>query len=292
MPETITPITQRFAYVSLGVPDLEAAVDFFRTIGHLSVSERSADVVYLTGSTDHHWIRLHQSDQAGVYRLGYEVVDADALSTLRERLDARGIAYTEFGDIATDRISEGIRFCDPDGVEFDCFIQMVELPFAPSHSIANLKDILHAVWLVGDTQDGLAFYQDVLGFRTSDWIERRMVFMRSANNYHHSAGCGGAGPMGGRLDHIAILVDSLDDVMRIRNYGIAMGANIRQDICRHAASGSMGVYFVEPQTGIGLEFCTGHGLIEDPDHRARIMPASPVTADIWLEGPPADVLGA
>jgi hypothetical protein len=130
----------------------------------------------------------------------------------------------------------------------------------------------------------------VLGFRTSDWIERRMVFMRSANNYHHSAGCGGAGPMGGRLDHIAILVDSLDDVMRIRNYGIAMGANIRQDICRHAASGSMGVYFVEPQTGIGLEFCTGHGLIEDPDHRARIMPASPVTADIWLEGPPADVL--
>jgi catechol 2,3-dioxygenase-like lactoylglutathione lyase family enzyme len=279
-------VVQRLGFVSLGVHDLDAAVDFYSRVGQLAVSERGADTVFLTGGIDHHWLRLHTADRAGTFRLGYEVVDAAALDTIADRLAARGIPHHPGGDLSQDRLDRTLVFQDPDGLEVELFTQMVELPVSPAQSIVNMERLLHTVWLGSTAESGFDFYSQVLGFKPSDWIERLVVFMRCANRFHHVAGVALGGPAAGRLDHFCILVDGIDDVMRARNNGLAAGAVLRQDLCRHAASGSIGVYFVEPQTGIGLEFCTEHGQIDDEGHRARIMPAGPVTVDVWLQQPP------
>jgi 2,3-dihydroxy-p-cumate/2,3-dihydroxybenzoate 3,4-dioxygenase len=149
----------------------------------------------------------------------------------------------------------------------------------------KMDRVLHSVWLAADPTESGRFYRDVLGFRDSDWIERAMVFMRAGNRYHHSIGIGRDLARLGRMDHFCILVDDLDDVMRARNVALRSGAKLRQDVVRHAASGSMSTYIIDPMNDIAVEFCTNHRQIDDENYRARILPAQASTLDLWKHLP-------
>jgi catechol 2,3-dioxygenase-like lactoylglutathione lyase family enzyme len=145
--------------------------------------------------------------------------------------------------------------------------------------------VLHSVWLTSDPVASGRFYREVLGFKESDWIERAMVFMRAGNGYHHSIGIARDTNRLGQMDHFCILVDDLDDVMRARNVALRSGAKLRQDVVRHAASGSMSTYIIDPMNDIAVEFCTNHRQIDDENYRARILPAQASTLDLWRHLP-------
>jgi hypothetical protein len=53
------------------------------------------------------------------------------------------------------------------------------------------------------------------------------------------------------------------------------------DVVRHTASGSISVYFRDDVNGNGVEFCTGHGRIDDDDYDGRLLQASPETVNLW-----------
>lgn len=271
-------------YVALTVPDLEQSLDFYRRITHLKVSERGAKTAFLTGGTSHHWLRLDETGSPGLTRIGFQLISRKALDEVTNRLDERGIAWKEASDLAGERVDEAIRFQDPDGFEIELFTDMVSLPVAPQ-TFLNMDRVLHAVWLTPAPAQSQKFYSEVLGFKASDWIERMGVFMRSANRYHHSMGILRGGEKSGRLDHFCILVDHLDDVVRARNVALRHGMSLRQELVRHAASGSVSTYINDPVNDIAIEFCVWHSQIDDESYRARILPASPVTLDIWKSAP-------
>lgn len=277
----IGTLVRRFGFIDLGVDDLDAAVQFYSEIGQLGVTERRADEAFLTGGFDHHWLRLHRSDRAGDFKIGFEMMSGEALDEAKGRLAARGVEFTEHEQLLQDWVDRSIRFRDPDGIEIELFAQMAELPLRPFAPIVHMTDLLHAVWVGADARRAHDFYNGVLGFKASDWIENRMVFMRAGNAYHHSLGIGSGGT--GTLDHFCVLVDSLDDVMRARANALQHGIQIRGDLMRHAASGSISIYMNDPVTGIGLEFCTEHAVIDDEGYRPRILRASAVTGNVWLE---------
>ena len=54
-------LVQEFGYAVYGVPDLDKAVDFFRRIMQLEVSEKRDGVVLLTRDTKHAWRRQAQA---------------------------------------------------------------------------------------------------------------------------------------------------------------------------------------------------------------------------------------
>jgi 2,3-dihydroxy-p-cumate/2,3-dihydroxybenzoate 3,4-dioxygenase len=123
----------------------------------------------------------------------------------------------------------------------------------------------------------------VLGFRRSDQIEDLVVFLRCANNYHHSIGLARGEP--GRLDHFCLLAEDIDTVVRFRNH--ARAHNVKsEDLVKHTASGSVSVYLVEPALGTGIEICTGHDVITDDNYNGRLLKAGPLTADQWSAGFP------
>jgi 2,3-dihydroxy-p-cumate/2,3-dihydroxybenzoate 3,4-dioxygenase len=282
----MTDLVRRLGFVSFEVGDVDEAVDFYRRVCQLAVTERGRDQAFLSGGTDHHWLRLRQGE-AGTFRLGFEVVGVEALDEVADRLDAAGIAYREGDGFAADWLDRSLVFEAPDGVELELFVQMAELAVAPPHTIARFQHLVHAVWFSDDPIEHEAFYRDVLGFRTSDWIERLIVFMRCGNGFHHSLAVGASPGGAARLDHVCFEMESLDDVMRLRNHAVASGVTLRNDLLRHAASGSVGVYLTDPGSGLGVEFCVGHRVIaHDENYRPRIMVASPVTADVWQQGPP------
>jgi 2,3-dihydroxy-p-cumate/2,3-dihydroxybenzoate 3,4-dioxygenase len=277
-------LVKGLGYVALNVPEIDRSLDFYRRIAHLKVSERGAKKAFLTGGFDHHWLRLEETGEPGLSRFGFEVASRAALDEIANRLDARDIPWKPANDLAGDRVSDAIRFTDPDGFEIELFTDMVSLPVRMD-TFLKMDRVLHSVWLASDPTASGRFYGDVLGFRESDWIERSMVFMRAGNRYHHSIGIARDTARLGRMDHFCILVDDLDDVMRARNVALRSGAKLRQDVVRHAASGSMSTYIIDPMNDIAVEFCTNHRQIDDADHRARILPAQASTLDLWQHLP-------
>lgn len=278
---------QRLGYVTLEVADLDTAVDFYARAIRLEVTERRAGVAFMSGGSDHHWLRLEQTPTPRVGRVAYQAVDDAALATVKADLGSRGIAYSEGSDFAADRVDKWLRFFSPAGIEFELFTQMAELPTAVQPNGLHLDQLLHTLWVVPNFDEELRFAREVLGFKVSDVIEESVVFLRCANGYHHSLGLV-RGPdvlPGPKFSHFCILVPSLDDVMRYRHNAVGLGLELELDILRHPTSGSMGVYVKEPWLDFSIEFCTDHMHIPDDDdgYVARNISMGPGAIDLWKE---------
>ncbi|KRA31114.1 MULTISPECIES: VOC family protein [unclassified Nocardioides] len=272
-------IVTRLGYLAVGVDNLEEGTEFYSRFVRLDLSEQVGRTAFMTGGTEHHWLRLEEGNGQGLKRIGYEVASEDALDVVRGRLQAAGITFTEGGDIKRERVHRWIRFIDPGGFSIELYVGMVERGVAPINNGVTLEKFLHAAWAAPNWEANTAFYQKVLGFKASDWIGDRAGFFRSADRYHHSLVLlNGQRPA---FNHFCIQVESLDDVMRARNNALRWGVHLRDDLLRHAPSGSIGVYLKDETRGFAVEFCVGHPQLDDT-HQARNLPMSPETRDVWL----------
>jgi 2,3-dihydroxy-p-cumate/2,3-dihydroxybenzoate 3,4-dioxygenase len=275
-------LIKEFGYLVYGVTDLEESTEFFRTILQLEVSERRDGVVFLTGDTRHAWVRLEQRPENGLIRVGFRVTAASALTEISRRLADEGIAVTPGGTLREDRIDNSIRFTTPQNFEVELYEEQMLLATSPAPK-RGLVAPLHTVISVPDVVEARDFFKRTMDFKRSDQIEELVVFLRCGNGYHHSIGLSKGVP--GQLDHLCLLVDDIDNVVRFRNH--ARAHNIKaEDLVRHTASGSISVYVQDPNLGIGIELCTGHDVITDEDYNGRLLKAGPVTADRWSQGFP------
>jgi 2,3-dihydroxy-p-cumate/2,3-dihydroxybenzoate 3,4-dioxygenase len=87
------------------------------------------------------------------------------------------------------------------------------------------------------------------------------------------------------FNHFCIQVESIDDVMRFRHNAVKNGVALRDDLLRHAPSGSIGVYLKDEARGFAIEYCVGHPQVDDT-HTPRILPLAPETVDIWRSALP------
>ncbi|MFC5753239.1 VOC family protein [Actinomadura rugatobispora] len=275
-------LVQEFGYAVCGVPDLDASVDFFRTVCQLEVSERRDGTVFLTGGEQHAWLRLERRPEPELIRLGFRVTGPDALSEVTMRLEDEGVAWAEGGTLRDDRVAGAVRFRTPQDIEVELYEEQVVLAASPAPD-RGLERVLHTVVATDDVVAGRDFWKRTMGFRRSDQIEDLVVFLRCGDGYHHSIGLAKGEP--GRLDHICLLADGIDTVVRFRNHARAHHVKVG-DLVRHTASGSVSVYLQEPSLGIGVEICAEHEVITDESYNGRLLMAGPVTADRWSVGFP------
>ncbi|ASR35520.1 hypothetical protein BAY61_11510 [Prauserella marina] len=269
----------RLGYVALDVDDLDAAVHWWTTFAMLEVSERADDTVYLRGGTDHHWIVLHRSDEPGLRRMAFEVCEPGDLDRYRNRLAGEGVAVTGHDG---DWTGEAIRFRDPSGYEVELFTGMANMGIVPTKPWINPQAMLHAVVAVSDLDVSFDFYHRVLGFLESDRVMGKTIFLRAANQYHHSLVIGAGRGTPPLLDHIAFHFEHIDDLMRVRQNFIEENEPFSRDLLRHPTSGSMGFYGRSVPEPTVVEFCIDHGKITDPDHRPRAMAPARWASNVWL----------
>lgn len=273
-------IVHKFGYLALGVKNLAEATEFYSRFARLDLTEVVGSTAFLTGGVDHHWVRLEEGSTEGVKRIGYEVTGEDSFAVVRQRLDAWGIDFDEGGDPAADRVSHWLRFTDPGGTDIELYSGMYERGVAPVNTGVTMEKFLHGGWETANFDDTSRFHREVLGFKPSDWIADKVVFLRAGDRYHHSLVL--LRSQRSSFNHFCVQVESIDDVMRFRNNALRHGVELRDDLLRHAPSGSIGVYMKDEARGFAIEFCTGHPQVDDATHQARILPMAPETADIWL----------
>jgi 2,3-dihydroxy-p-cumate/2,3-dihydroxybenzoate 3,4-dioxygenase len=269
----------KLGYLTIGVSNLAEAVEFYSRFVRLEVSDRAGRTAFMTGGLDHHWLRIEEGNGQGLKMVSYEADGEEGLTEARTRLTAAGVEFEEGGSLSADRVQRWLRFLDPGGFQVELYTGMYERATAPVPSGVSMEKFLHAAWATPQWEQTTTFYQQVLGFKASDWIGDHAGFFRAGDRYHHSLVL----LRGERraFNHFCIQVESLDDVMRARHNALKGGVKLRDDILRHAPSGSIGFYMKDDERRFAVEFCVGHPQLDDATHRARILPMLAETKDVW-----------
>ena len=230
--------------VSLTVPDLVAAENFFTSIWHLDVVAKSEQAIYFRGTgADHHLLELHQAD--GPARIRCVTLRARDLSALEKvakaAVAAGGKVLKPIAKVTEPGGGQSVTVIDPDGRVF----QLVygDVMHADVHEVQDRPiRLAHAVLNSHDVDSTRAFMESVLDFSLSDRT-RIMAFMR-CNSDHHSIALGDTD--NDALNHIAFLMPDVDSVMRgggrmhDAGYGIEWGPG------RHGPGDNAFNYFVGP----------------------------------------------
>jgi catechol 2,3-dioxygenase-like lactoylglutathione lyase family enzyme len=268
------------AYVELDVADVDAATQFWTNAGGLEVNEVVDGVVYLRGGRSHHWIALHPTEGTpGLRTLGYEVERDEDLDEFEQRLASAGVTTERVVDRAWQ--GETLSFVDPSGHRVELVASWGYVPVPPVRGWFAPTELLHAVVVVDDLEASYEFFTGVLGFRESDRVIGRTIFLRSGNAWHHSLVI--VGSRGNpHLDHICFLMDDIDDLMRARASLLQQGVEMGKDLLRHPTSGSMSFYATAVPAPTTLEMCIEHAKVDDSNHRPRALVPSPWANNVWL----------
>jgi 2,3-dihydroxy-p-cumate/2,3-dihydroxybenzoate 3,4-dioxygenase len=263
------PRYRKLGYVALNVSDVGRARAFYETqLGLQPGGEGPGGDVFFRCGFEHHAIMLSRGAAPGLKRVGFELESADAVEDAARELAAAGLAVSEVAaaECAALHLDRAFRIVEPfTGATFEFYGAMREFsdPFVPR--LAKIQRIGHVVLKVPEFDAACAFYTRVLGFRVSDLIDGAACFMRChPNPYHHGVALiKAAAP---QLHHVNFMVSEIDDIGRaIARFGKS-GVPIVYGPGRHPPSGSVFLYFLEPD-GLTLEY--SFGMEEFPERDAR-----------------------
>jgi 2,3-dihydroxybiphenyl 1,2-dioxygenase len=265
-------------YLSIGVTDTRAWETFAREFLAVDASyPQSKDGDLLLRMDDHAFrYLLRPSGEDDLRELGWEVATRKELDKVRTRLDEAGVSYSNDGAFdAADVLgaADALTFVDPDGLRSIVYTAPA-LPKTPVHLpkphggfVTGNQGAGHMVLASQDLDRTTNFYQDVLGFRISDYItldksvgSKPVVFMHCNPRHHTLAYFEGSTPK--RLNHIMFQCNSFDDV------GIAMDVvkeknlELVQELGKHSNDHMVSIYAITP-SGFEVEYGWGGRAIDD-----------------------------
>lgn len=172
----------RIGHATFETPDLDAAVDHFTEIVGLVVAAREKDRICLASKLGLLSVVLERGAQSRCSRLAFEVAGAD-LNDATRALAAAGISSERRNDPAPG-ISEVLTLRDPKGTAIDLFAHWTCAAAPTDTAGASVLKLGHVAFMVSDPKAVADFYQTVLGFRVSDWIDDFFVFLRCNADHH------------------------------------------------------------------------------------------------------------
>lgn len=278
------------ARVELNVSDLERSRRFYRDIVGLEevAAPGSGEAAFRCDARPIS-IVLRAAPRAGFGRCAWSLADEASMAALKMRLGAAAIAFQPLDDPACRSLGlhAAVRFVEPaTGAEIECHLpdaSAATAHFTPSHT--HIQRLGHVVFATPSQRDADTFHRDVLDFRASDRITAGTLFSRpSASPWHHGLGLA-PGPVA-RLHHVNFMVSDIDDIGRALHRLQRAGAPVVFGPGRHPASGSVFLYFLDPD-GLTLEYSFGMEAFDlDHPRAACDWPAGPGSVDTW--GAPRD----
>jgi 2,3-dihydroxy-p-cumate/2,3-dihydroxybenzoate 3,4-dioxygenase len=276
---------RKLGYVELNVEDVARSETFYRdAVGLQRVGPRQDGSVLLRCDTDAYSVVLHEKAPVGLKCAGLMLEDASQFEPLHNKLRVHGVAYQELSasECKQRQIGRATRITEPNtGATLEFYVRADDASdqtFQPSHT--KIQRLGHIVLGTPRSGEAVAFFRDVLNFRVSDRIGETMTFMRPyPNPFHHGIGViRSERPM---LHHVNFMVTEIDDIGRALHRLHAQGAPIVHGPGKHPTSGSVFLYFLDPD-GITLEYSFGMEEFGETSAREpRALPAAPESIDSW-----------
>jgi catechol 2,3-dioxygenase-like lactoylglutathione lyase family enzyme len=118
----------------------------------------------------------------------------------------------------------------------------------------KVRKIGHLVYEVSDVERTVKFWTEIMGFKVSDKNEFGMVFLRTGSDHHTIAVAPGKAKerhdQGLRVDHLALEVASMDELIAAREYLKSKGVKVTWE-GRRGPGGNPGFHCLDPD---GFEF--------------------------------------
>ena len=284
------------SYVALNVTDLDRSAAFYAGEVGLALVSREADEAVFRCSDTHHDVILHQADAPGLKRVAFAMESAADLDTAQAHfaalgLEPRAVGGNELGKLWIDR---AFRIREPaSGLEIEFLHGMAAADDPFAGTVARIVRLGHVVVQVTDWSATYGFLTEQANFRASDAVDGFIAFLRAWPNPLHHSFAVGKGPAN-QLHHVNFMVSDIDDVGKAINRMKKAGAEIVFGPGRHEPSGSIFLYFLDPDA-MTLEY--SFGMEEFPEIDARLPRALqplPEVLDTWgsVPAPRAFKVGA
>lgn len=231
---------QALGYVGIRTGKLEDWATYASRFLGMQLTDRTRSS--LAFRMDDHKQRLvvSQDSGEGPAFYGWEVADAAALDDLAAHLESSGVRFARGSRALADerRVAELMVLADPAGNRIEIFhgAETTSEPFRPGRAISGFRTgplgMGHAVLTTERLGEVLPFYQDILGFRPSDYILKPFkAYFFHINPRHHSLAFIDTGRNG--IHHLMVELYYLDDVGQAYDLALKEPETIGTSFGRH-----------------------------------------------------------
>lgn len=267
-------------YVGYSVTDLEAETKFYEDVWGLDRIPSDDNMVWFKtrGHDEHQVIRLKQGSVNRIDVIQLSAASRADVDALHLKVVASGCRISrEPHDLKSPGGGYGFRFFSPDGLQFGISSDVAR---GPSEEVARWDGvpvkISHIVLHSPDHQALTQWFQDVLGFRLSDWLGDFMSFLR-CNSAHHRIAILPGPPC---LNHVAYDMEGVDGMMRGIHRLRLKGFDIGWGPGRHTAGNNTFSYFVTPN-GFVVEYTADLEEVDDETWQYQVHTPAPLVMDQW-----------
>lgn len=274
--------------IVMRAPGITATTEFYTEQWGLHVAHREDGMAYLRGTGSEPFIYgLKDGATYGIEYIHFGMPDRASIDAIHAGLTAKGVkALSGPTEIDGPFGGYGFEILDPDNRRLRITADLSMRSADDVH--AYPRKISHVVLNSPDMEGLQAWYENVLGFRTSDYSADQMVFLRCGSDHHAIAIVRAQYPS---VNHVAFEMPGIDSFMRGIGRMKQKGQVPAWGPGRHGPGNNPFAYFVSP-SGFVIEFTAEVQQIDEATHEAKVWSRTdPEAMDQWMTaGPPTPAM--
>jgi 2,3-dihydroxy-p-cumate/2,3-dihydroxybenzoate 3,4-dioxygenase len=280
---------RKVGYVALNVTDIARTTEFAtHTFALQNTGTGPSGEQFLSCGQEHHDVVLYQSKEPGLVRGAWELESPADVERAHAHYEGLGLKPVWLAQEEKDILGLGVwpafRVREPTvGLCFEYYSKMMIRARARPASPTNFRHIGHFGINVPNVREATEYAVANMGVLISDVLGNYLgTLLRTfPNPNHHSFAYLPARDGKKQLNHIAFMVESIDDIGKLFNRIEAHGVKRAFGIGRHPTSTSIFLYIFDPDSMV-WEYTFGMEQFPEVGAREpRFMSAAPEDYDLW-----------
>ena len=269
---------KQLGYIAIATTDMQGWRSFSTGFLGMQIAEETRESLKIRMDERSQRLIVKSDDANSIAYLGFEVDDSEALQRLASEFASKNVKLTEgTSDELAERSVESMFWIqDPDGNRLEFFYgpQTSDEPFKGHRKTGGFKTgelgVGHAVFETPNFPAMEAFYQEILGFKLSDYMTGDVfhaTFLHINPRHHSIALIAGEES---RCHHIMVEYIYMDDVGRLYDMALSEENRIAVTLGRHSNDHMLSFYSWTP-SGFLIETGWAGRLIDDQTWTAEAL---------------------